>query len=1791
MLAGKPLGEIFHKPQLHFEAKVGVKKTTLDGIAKGDLDDSMDTDEKQPMRLRPSSYLVGQQLEDTLLAGEPIEISYPWRDGRIHDWIGAEALWKHALKQLLGNPRAATALVLVTVPHGLSKDESEKITQIFFERFNVPVFALLERPVLGLYASGSVNGLFIDIGYDSTDVVPVLETMPQYTAATHWRFGTRELSVYLASLLKSDSHLLAHEKLSALGEQEKFNALVEIAQELFNHPHSLSLLPEEDEKEKKKGEELDIAAALVSGQEQNLIDEKDAKENNPAASQGRFEVQWRGSTVSVGKIRQRFWEPLFNMNLLKGLKGVDEEQTRVSLPEAIVYTLDQCEIETRQQILNGLVLAGPLAGSKGFSQLLAPHIEPYLSKGDNNELQASASAIKVLKVPDYFADFKKRDDLNTFLGASIVAKITSADHSSFAITKADYNLRGPAVITVTPYLVTRRTVKKLNIENKSRTSRDRTNRSVPVSLCRRHQWKYLSPEQSAASPQSIEDKYWLGLDINLPQLPEPRNPLDAARNGFKFYKQIQSVDGHWAGEYGGPMFLLPGLVISNYISGVKLAEEQRVEIIRYLFNRAHEVDGGWGIHIESPSTVFGTALNYTALRLLGVEADHPVMTKARGTLHKLGGATGSPAWGKFWLACLGVYDWDGVNPVPPELWLLPDWLPIHPTKWWIHCRQIYLPMSYLYGKRFIGRSTELTEQLKQELYVDPYASIDWSAQRNNVNKIDLFQPHSAVMDALNAALYYGYEPCSIPPLRQAALRKAYTHIVHEDENTCYQGLAPINKAFNQLCRLDADGPDSNAVKKHLEKTNDFLWLGPDGLRETGTNGSQLWDAAFIAQALVETGLGEEEENKQATEKLLEWIDKCQIRQDPLYPAYRQPTKGAWPFSTAEQGYTVSDCTAEGIKSVIYLQEYLKHTKHHVSYERLHDSVDLLLGMQNADGGFASYELTRGSKHLELLNPAEVFGKIMVEYSYPECTTSVVTALSLFKKHQPDYRREDIERTTNAAIKYIHAAQREDGSWYGSWAICFTYAAMFALESLSSVGEHYENSEKVRKACEFLLSKQKEDGGWGESYLSCETEEYTQHQDSQVVQTSWVVLALLHARYPHKEPIKRAVRLIMSRQNKDGSWTQEAIEGIFNKNCAISYPNYKFSFTIWALGKAYREVGDIECLGAAHSPKPLPLGYESPKDKAYRKLVEQPLVPIGIGATIIALTRAAMEIRRGNSRAANKFFRYRVYAQGATVVAAVGGMWYYGTAQEQKGARIERDRLARTAEFEKRLDDLNQAGVGEQAMTSFRKHASEADKRKVSTIADLDLTGTSWDKLPAETAPASEKTPEKTQQVNTSNPPMPTSGRFSQKDPLASNRGALRCGRGGVLAVASNNQIAVIDGTKVLKSTEGHTMPIRVLLFSSDDKQLISTGDDKQLNVWNIEKDALVLKDTVLISKRANSLNLLNEDTVLVGDKFGDIFTYKLNRTDQDKENDAKTKNKDKEPLLGHVSMVNDVAVTPSHIISADRDAHIRISRNPLGYVIDMFCLGHEKFITAVGVLDENLLLSGGGDDYMILWNYKEGKEMRRFDVRDAVLAHASVRAIKIQDKMLKSDDIPADYGEHILCIDRILVSGIGKDAGGDAVDPLVLFTSCGATGVFYARKSAFVEANEFNIQAVDLQHPIIEMADMGGGKFVVTLDTSRGAPDAAAVLMLNSEGELQISEQNSLVSTLNGLTVQGAEKDVKHLDLYSQLALQPKVEGEDNLDEEKEHPEKSGRTGEKRRAREAAKMSNQAKKSKTDEST
>jgi hypothetical protein len=43
---------------------------------------------------------------------------------------------------------------------------------------------------------------------------------------------------------------------------------------------------------------------------------------------------------------------------------------------------------------------------------------------------------------------------------------------------------------------------------------------------------------------------------------------------------------------------------------------------------------------------------------------------------------------------------------------------------------VYLPMSYLYGKRFVGPITPTVLSLRKELYTIPYREIDWNQARN-----------------------------------------------------------------------------------------------------------------------------------------------------------------------------------------------------------------------------------------------------------------------------------------------------------------------------------------------------------------------------------------------------------------------------------------------------------------------------------------------------------------------------------------------------------------------------------------------------------------------------------------------------------------------------------------------------------------------------------------------------------------------------------------------------------------------------------------------------------------------------------------------------------------------------------------------------------------------------------------------------------------------------------------------------------------------------------------------------
>uniref|UniRef100_A0A669F5R0 Terpene cyclase/mutase family member n=1 Tax=Oreochromis niloticus TaxID=8128 RepID=A0A669F5R0_ORENI len=649
----------------------------------------------------------------------------------------------------------------------------------------------------------------------------------------------------------------------------------------------------------------------------------------------------------------------------------------------------------------------------------------------------------------------------------------------------------------------------------------------------RQTWRYLEDQEISDREQSMLEAHSLGLDTSkfVSDSSAAHSAVDAALKGMHFYSQLQAEDGHWAGDYGGPLFLLPGLLITCHVAKISLPEAWKMEMVRYL-RSVQLPDGGWGLHVEDKSTVFGTALSYTSLRILGVDPDDPDMVRARNNLHSKGGAVGIPSWGKFWLAILNVYSWEGMNTLLPEMWLFPTWMPAHPSTLWCHCRQVYLPMSYCYAVRLAADEDPLVLSLRQELYVQDYASINWPAQRNNVAACDMYTPHSSLLTVAYMVLNV-YEAHHSTTLRGKAVKELYDHIKADDRFTKCISIGPISKTINMLVRWYVDGPSSAVFQEHVSRIPDYLW--------SGTNGSQLWDTCFAVQAYLEHALH-------------------------LF-------QGGFPFSTRDCGWIVADCTAEGLKSLMLLQELCPSIRQPVNSERLCDAVNVLLSMRNTDGGFATYETKRGGRLLELLNPSEVFGDIMIDYTYVECTSAVMQALRHFQKVYPDHRAEEIRSTLREGLEYCRKVQRPDGSWEGSWGVCFTYGMWFGLEAFACMGHVYENGrhvcEEVQKACRFLLDRQMPEGGWGEDFESCEQRRYIQSGSAQIHNTCWALLGLMAVRHPDRKSIERGVQMLIDEQLPNGDWPQENIAGVFNKSCAISYTSYRNVFPIWTLGRFSR----------------------------------------------------------------------------------------------------------------------------------------------------------------------------------------------------------------------------------------------------------------------------------------------------------------------------------------------------------------------------------------------------------------------------------------------------------------------------------------------------------------------------------------------------------------------------------------------------------------------------------------------
>jgi actin-related protein len=143
-------------------------------------------------------FFIGNEAQS---ARDIFTIKNPIVRGIITNWDEMEKIWHHIFHAELKVTPEEHQVLLTEAPLN-PKGNREKMSEIMFEKFNVPAMFVAIPAVLSLYGSGRTTGLVLDSGHGVTHVVPVYDGYHIHNAIIRSNFAGQDLNGYLMKLLK-----------------------------------------------------------------------------------------------------------------------------------------------------------------------------------------------------------------------------------------------------------------------------------------------------------------------------------------------------------------------------------------------------------------------------------------------------------------------------------------------------------------------------------------------------------------------------------------------------------------------------------------------------------------------------------------------------------------------------------------------------------------------------------------------------------------------------------------------------------------------------------------------------------------------------------------------------------------------------------------------------------------------------------------------------------------------------------------------------------------------------------------------------------------------------------------------------------------------------------------------------------------------------------------------------------------------------------------------------------------------------------------------------------------------------------------------------------------------------------------------------------------------------------------------------------------------------------------------------------------------------------------------------
>ncbi|KAK7098169.1 actin-like protein 6A [Littorina saxatilis] len=376
-----------------------------------DIEMKMETDGGDTPAPPDKKYLI-----DTVYmkhARKDMELVSFLKEGMVENWDIFEKVMDYVYSRSIKSESCLHPL-LMSEPAWNTKNKREKMTEIMFEKYNIPAFFLCKNSVLSAFANGRSTALILDSGATHTSAVPVYDGY-----------------VLTQGIVKSP---LAGEFII----QECRKMMEELGVEVVP-PYLISskeAVPDKQPPKWKKKENVDVTKSFANYMEKDVLQDFAASilqvcdsPYDPSVVDTMPSVHYEfpnGYNQDFSSDRFKVCEGLFDPSIVKEAQG----NSMLGVGHVVTTSVGMCDIDIRPSLYGGVIVVGGNSLINGFTDRL------------NRDLGNKTPPSMRLKVIAAASSAERR--FSSWIGGSILASLGS--FQQMWVSKQEYEEGGKGCV-------------------------------------------------------------------------------------------------------------------------------------------------------------------------------------------------------------------------------------------------------------------------------------------------------------------------------------------------------------------------------------------------------------------------------------------------------------------------------------------------------------------------------------------------------------------------------------------------------------------------------------------------------------------------------------------------------------------------------------------------------------------------------------------------------------------------------------------------------------------------------------------------------------------------------------------------------------------------------------------------------------------------------------------------------------------------------------------------------------------------------------------------------------------------------------------------------------------------------------------------------------------------------------------------------------------------------------------------------------------------------------------------